>query len=63
MKAANIITTVLALLVTLPIWYYLVWYMLTAIKASELAWFLFYIYVPVGILAAIIKAIMEGVKD
>lgn len=38
---------------TLPIWFYLFYKILEAINASELMWFLFWIYLPVTILVSI----------
>lgn len=36
-------------LITAHIWFYLLYQILTAINASELTWFLFWVYVPVSI--------------
>ena len=45
MKATIIVLTLL----TLSIWLYLLHSILTVVKASELMWFLYYIYVPVSL--------------
>lgn len=50
----KIISGLLALFVSLPIWYYLLYQILVRVDASELMFFLFWVYIPVGILAAII---------
>ena len=44
------IAGLLALFVTLPIWYYLLYKILLAVNASELMWFLFWVYFPASIL-------------
>lgn len=49
MKAAG---SILSLFVTLPIWFFLLYTILTAIHPDRLVWFLFWIYVPIGFIAA-----------
>jgi hypothetical protein len=39
-----------ALFVTLPIWFYLLYKVLWMLGASELMWFLYWIYIPATIL-------------
>jgi len=48
------ISSLLALLVSMPIWYYLLYQILTRVGATELMMFLFWIYVPVNILAGVL---------
>ena len=55
-----IIAGILTLFVHLPIWFYLMYYILTTIQASELVMFLFWIYVPVSILTTIATKIIES---
>ena len=50
-------------LVTQPIWYYLLYKILQAVEASDLMWFLFWVYLPVGIILVMIEAIMSSVFD
>lgn len=50
-------------LVTQPIWYYLLYKILQAVKASDLMWFLFWVYLPVGIILIMVKSIMPSVFD
>lgn len=45
------LVSLLSLLVVLPIWYYLLYQILVRVNASELMFFLFWIYVPVGIVS------------
>lgn len=40
----------IALLVVLPIWYFLLYRILDAVHANELMWFLYWVYVPAGLL-------------
>lgn len=49
----------IALFVTLPIWYYLLYKILQTINASELMWFLFWIYLPASVLLTTIVKLSE----
>ncbi|MCK5293889.1 MAG: hypothetical protein KAJ49_04505 [Arcobacteraceae bacterium] len=53
------ISLVLGLTTYLPIWFYLMYKILQYIEASELMWFLFWIYLPVTIIITIISKIGE----
>lgn len=55
----KVIAGILALFVTLPIWFFLFYKILEAVNASELMWFLFWIYVPVSIIISVISKIAE----
>lgn len=44
------LVTALGFLITLPIWYYLLYQILVRVDASELMFFLFWVYVPLGTL-------------
>jgi hypothetical protein len=59
MKTSNIIILLLFMFVTGPIWYYLLYKMLVAVQATELMWFLYYIYVPVAIVGGIIAKVAD----
>jgi hypothetical protein len=61
MKKAKLIGAVLGIFVTLPIWFFILYRILDAIKAGELVWFLYWVYVPVNLLAAFLIKI--GEKD
>jgi hypothetical protein len=50
----------IALLVTLPIWFYLVYKILEAINASELMWFLFWVYLPTTVLASVLARLSKN---
>lgn len=45
----NTMYIILSLLITLPIWFYLLYKILKAVNATELMMFLFWIYMPVQI--------------
>ncbi|MEI7636372.1 MAG: hypothetical protein WCJ37_03650 [Syntrophus sp. (in: bacteria)] len=57
MKKARIIAIILGLLVETPIWYYLVYQVLVRVNATELMFFLFWIYVPVSLTIYVIQKI------
>lgn len=43
----------------LPIWFYLLYQVLVRVNASELMWFLYWVYVPVALLVAAIQNMLE----
>ena len=55
----HIVSMILGLLITTPIWYYLLYNILKAINATQLVWFLFWVYVPVGIINVTISKIAD----
>jgi hypothetical protein len=61
MKALLAIGGLLAIFVTLPIWFYLLYKVLEATNASELMWFLYWIYLPAAILVHIAAKLLEAV--
>jgi hypothetical protein len=56
------IANALGLLVTLPIWYYLMYQILIRVNATELMMFLFWVYVPVGIAVQVVTKLYEQSK-
>lgn len=58
-KKAKTVSGVLAVLFTMPIWFYLLFQILYRVEASELMWFLYWGYVPIGMAIAIIKVITD----
>jgi hypothetical protein len=60
MNKARIIAGVLTVCLSLPIWFYLFYKILETVNASELMWFLYWIYVPTALLASILSRIAEG---
>jgi len=58
-KGLKITAGLLAVFVTVPIWYYLIYKILVMINATELMFFLFWVYLPVGIFCNILIKISE----
>jgi hypothetical protein len=50
----GILVGVMQVLVTLPIWLYLLYKILVMVSATELMWFLFYLYIPAAVIVQII---------
>lgn len=46
MKKVQIVAALLQMFIVLPIWFYLLYKILFFVNASELMWFLFWIYIP-----------------
>lgn len=59
MKAFKTFAAIVALGVSLPIWYILVYKMLAMMHATDGMWILYWIYLPAGILVSIIMKICE----
>jgi hypothetical protein len=59
MKKVQIISGVLSVLVVIPIWYYLFYKILCAVQATELMWFLFWVYIPFAVISQILSRIVE----
>lgn len=59
MSKTKVIGSILMLLVSTPIWYYLLFKILKAIEATELMWFLFWVYIPIVIIATFLVQIAE----
>lgn len=56
----TILVSILSICITLPIWFYILYQILTAIKASELTWFLYWVYVPISLFVSSIFKYIEG---
>lgn len=64
MKAIRVITGILSVFVVMPIWYYLLYQILVRVNATELMFFLYWVYLPVALTTSILIRIVEGgVKD
>ena len=59
MNKAMAINGILAIFFVTPIWFYLMYQILVRVNATELMFFLFWIYVPVSIIVQIISKITE----
>jgi hypothetical protein len=53
------VAAILGLFITMPIWFFLLYRILEAIIASELTWFLYWVYVPVGIIVGVLSKVAE----
>jgi hypothetical protein len=45
-----LLVAVMSLLLTLPIWFYLLYKILVAVNATDLMWFLYWVYVPFSLI-------------
>ena len=59
MKKSKVIAALLVMFIIMPIWFYLIYYILSAVGASQLVWFLFWVYVPVSIFVTSIGKFIE----
>ncbi len=55
MKKLETVKSLVALLITIPIWFYLLHSILVAINATELQFFLFWVYVPFSVFVHLVK--------
>lgn len=61
--AGSVVGLILSLFISLPIWFYLLYNLLKLVGASQLMFFLFWVYVPVNILVLIIGEIIKHTGD
>ena len=59
MKAFSTISGILTVFIQMPIWWYLLYKVLEASHATELMWFLFWIYVPFGLFTGIVAKMVQ----
>lgn len=57
MGKMKVISALVSIFMTLPIWFYLLHEVLTAVSASDLSWFLYWVYVPASLFAGILARI------
>ena len=53
MKKESTISLLLTVFCVAPIWFYLLYKILTFCQATDLMWFLYWVYIPAGILSHI----------
>ncbi len=53
------VVSLLGLFVTMPIWYYLLYQIMVRVNATELMWFLYWIYLPVALLTHVLTKLSE----
>ena len=58
----KLIASLLALFIVMPIWYYLIYQVLVRVQATELMWFLFWVYVPLGLFIKIMVDLVDQKK-
>lgn len=54
MNKLKMINAIIMVLVPLPIWVYLMYQIMVRVQATELMWFLFWVYAPVTVVTGII---------
>lgn len=53
----KIISAILTVCISTPIWFYLLYKILSAVGATDVMWLLYVVYVPIGIVANLIYLI------
>ena len=51
---------ILQVFIVAPIWYYLLYKVLVGVNATELMWFLFWVYVPLGMFIQMSMKILDA---
>ncbi|MCJ7761115.1 hypothetical protein MUP59_08265 [Candidatus Bathyarchaeota archaeon] len=51
---------IISVLVLTPVWYFLLYKILVAVQATELMWFMYWVYVPAHILAGVLSVIIQS---
>jgi len=59
----KVVAAIIVLCIAQPIWFYLLYQILVRVTGSELMFFLFWIYVPVTVLAALILRILDKKEE
>jgi hypothetical protein len=62
MKIMQAIIAIITIFITIPIWYYLLYKVLQSIGATDLMWFLFWVYVPFGLLMHFLQSIVKQLE-
>lgn len=57
------VITFISILLSMSIWFYLLYYLLSSVNASDLAWFLYWCYVPVSIIVESLIQLAKEDKD
>ena len=56
----QVVRNFLAIFLVLPIWFWLMYQILVRVDASELMWFLYWIYVPASLASAVLTKLLEA---
>jgi len=59
MNKNKIVGALLSVFFTMPIWFYLLYQILIRVEATELMFFLYWVYVPICFLAVILLKLAE----
>jgi len=59
-KIKIIISIILGTCIELPIWFYLIYWILSQLHPDRLVWFLFFIYIPTTIITTILNKLIVG---
>lgn len=59
MKGLKIAVGLVTMFVTIPIWYWLVYQILERVQATQLMWFLYWVYAPVGMFVGAVAKFIE----
>jgi hypothetical protein len=58
-KSLNVVTGIVSVCCVAPLWYYLLYWLLKHTGAGELQWFLYWLYLPLAFLVAILKVVLD----
>ena len=59
MSKMKVIKTIISVLLTTPLWFYLIYKILILVEATELMWFLFWIYIPASLIVITLSFLIE----
>ncbi len=59
MKKSKVISMILGVLIITPIWFYLLYYILSQLEPDRLVWFLYWAYVPTSLIVNILIKVSE----
>ena len=62
MKGVKAICIALALMVRLPIYFYLMYKVLVLVHATDVMWLLFYVYLPLSTFIIVVGVVAEWVE-
>jgi hypothetical protein len=63
MKAIRVIIGLIGVFIRIPIWYFLLYTLLKAVLVDRLVWFLFWIYVPLGIFLELVELTVKNLTE
>ena len=52
---------ILVIFIQMPIWYYLMYSILKSVEATQLMWFLFWVYLPLSLGLSILAKFVENI--